>query len=348
MSDFLLADGFGNLSDGTHTAGATREILGDLWTAYGANFVIEDRGDGRKWMKNKGSVSRINLVSLALPDLTTLRFCFRIIRATAADVMLCSLFDGASNMGGIYINAAGQVVYSNYFTGDQPDAGIVATGPVIPTNTETFVEVVVVLGNAAAGSVTFYVGGVLDSTVASIDTINSGTACDILKICYYSTDTYGLPDGWKLSDFIVHTAASPLGDVGVFYVPCDTAGTDADFTPSAGSNEDNVDEIGPDEDTTYNESDGTAGHRDSFTGDGVSGVTVLSVASLVRARKTDSGAATLILGAVHGASEDQSAARSLSEDYLTLIEFFDDCPSTAAAWTPAQVTAAELSYEVGA
>ena len=109
-----------------------------------------------------------------------------------------------------------------------------------------------------------------------------------------------------------------------------------------------VDEVGPDEDATYNESDGTAGHRDSFETAGVSSVTVLSVGVLTRARKTSTGAATLLLGIAEGGTEEQSAAKALTEDYLTMVEFFDVNPDTLAAWTPAEVTAAEHSYEVGA
>jgi len=344
MSDFILADGFGNLSDGTHTAGSTREILGDQWSAFSYDFSIEDRADGRKWMTNNGSTSRLNLYTGTLGGLTTVRLCFRVIRSSSADVKVASLFDGSDNLGGIHINASGQLVYS---TGDRPTSGVVATGPTIPLNTETFVEVVVVLATGTGGSVAFYVNGAHSSTTSSIDTIDSGTSLTAIRFFYHaSLHTYGIPNGWKFSDIVLHSGSSPIGDLGVFYVESDTAGTDSDFTPSAGNNENNVDEIGPDEDTTYNESDGTSGHRDSFTGDGISNVDVLSVGTLVRARKTSTGVASLLVGALHSGSEDQSAAKALSEDYLTLIEFFDDCPSTSSSWTTAQVSAAEASYEV--
>jgi len=346
MSDFILADGFGNLSDGTHTAGSDREILGDQWSQFGYNFSIEDRSDGRKWLKNNGSQSIINLYTGTLGGLTTVQLCFRVIRATGAHVKVASLYDGSDNIGGIHINATGQLVYSTYIAGDAPQAGIVATGPTIPLNTETFVEVVVALAGGTGGSVAFYVNGAHSSTTSSIDTINYGTSVTAIRFFYHSSNYFGIPNGWKFSDIVLHSGSSPVGDLGVFYVESDTAGTDSDFTPSAGDNENNVDEIGPDEDTTYNESDGTAGHRDSFTGDGISNVDVLSVGTLVRARKTSTGAASLLVGALHSGSEDQSAAKALSEDYLTLLEYFDDCPSTSSAWTTAQVGAAEASYEV--
>jgi len=343
MSDFVLAEGFGNLSNGTHTAGTTREILGEQWSSYALNFAIEDIADGRKWIIWDGTLREINLRA-PLPSLTSLRFAFRIIRPTGADVHHAFNF---------YNAAAGSVCYLRIGTDGKVNfAGTTiaasSTGT-IPVDTETHVEVVVsAFSTSADATVTFYLNGVESGVVNNVRTANNAGPLASLGFCTGGGNASRLASGWKYTDFIVHTGSSPLGDTGVFFIEPDADGTDDDFTPSAGA--DNfamVDEIGPDEDTTYNESDGTAGHRDSFATAGISGVTVLSVGTLVRARKTDTGAATLLLGAVHGASEDQGSAVGLSEDYLTYVEFFDDVPG-GAGWTPAQVSAAELSYEVGA
>ena len=352
MSVFKKADGFGNLSNGTHTAGATVEIIGEQWSSYAASFSISDIGDGRKWLTNNGAPTAITLLG-SVPNMTTLALCFRVYPTTfVKHVQLFALYHSTDLVGTIGINTSGQVVYTIDEQGRLQYSYKAVSSP-LSLNTPTFVEVLLVLHNST-GAATIYLNGVEDVAVSSQDTIYAGSLCNVLKVVPTGAGTGydhagGLPNGWKLTDIILHTGAgSPIGDAGVYDRAADADGADSDFTPSAGANYECVDEIGPDGDTTYNESDGTAGHRDSFETPGVSGMEVLSVGVRVRARKTDSGSATLLLGAIHSGSEDQSSGKALGDDYSTLVEFFDTCPSTAAAWTPAQVTAAELSYEVGA
>ena len=349
MSDFLLAEGFGNLSDGTHTAGSEREILGNQWTGYANAFVIADRSDGRKWLSVSSS-NEIALQSKAFPDPTTVAVCFRVYRhSNEGCTGIIKLKNPSGNaFGFVGINTSGNVIYNRSSTGSWWADTVATSTEAVPLDTETFVEVRVTIGDGTDGAVSFYLNGVLSNTVSSIDTAD-GTAAGLRSIEFgeSSTASETLRAGWTFGDIIVHVGSSPIGDVGVYFVPADADGADTDFTPSAGDNFECVDEIGPDEDTTYNESDGTAGHRDSFETAGVTGFTVLSVGVLARAKKTDTGAATLLLGAIHGASEDQSSAFTLSEDYLTFLELFDDCPS-GGSWDSTKVTAAEVSYEVGA
>lgn len=344
MSDFLLADGFGNLSDGLHTAGATREVLGDQWSGFTQNFNVEDMGDGRKWLKNKGSPDKIHLQSGIWSGQATLRLAFRLYRGDNANSILFGFHDGASVLGCLSCDVGGALTY-RINTDYDIDYGVASSTSTIPLLTETHVEVVITFHNST-GAVSFYINGILSNTVSGIDTIAAGTSCTSIVVAPARYAAIGLNDGWKIGDVLVHTASSPIGDVGIYYRPVDAAGTDSDFTPSAGSNEDNVDEVGPDEDATYNESDGTSGHRDALQCEAITGVNVLSVQALVRARKTGAGAASLKVGAYSNGSEDQSAAKGLSTAYLTLVHFADDNPDTGNPWTPAEVSAAEVSYEV--
>jgi len=349
MSDFLLVDGFGNLADGAHVAATDRSPLGSQWTGYSYDFVLTDRSDGRKWLSVATS-RKLLLTSKNLGGISTVAICFRVYRGNATASGFLQLYSATGLLGNIGINGSGSLVYSTDTSGIIGNDVVATSTDTIPEDTETFCELRITLGDSG-GSVAFYLNGVHSNTVSSIDTKASTGRGSLQYIvfgsCFEVSTT--IIAGWKFSDIIIHTAASPIGDVGVYYRPVDADGADTDFTPSAGSdNYAMVDEIGPDEDTTHNESDGTAGHRDSFETAGITNLDILSVGVMVRARKTDTGAATLLLGAIHGASEDQSAAKALTEDYLTLTEFFDVCPSTSAAWSAAEVTAAELSYEVGA
>jgi hypothetical protein len=349
MSDFLLADGFGNLSDGSHLVASDREILGKQWVSYTNNFAVSDMGDGRKWLMSNGSTVKLGIQSVDFAAQTTLSFCFRIFMDDRDLTNLFFLYDGTTYIYQIGIDASGRVIYggwNNLYLQPSLTSSIVATSSILPLNTPIHCEVKIVLGNGTDGEVHFYINGVLDTSVTGIDTIRAGTSCTNIVVNAYD-DAWGFPPNWKLSDIIVHNKATPIGGAGVYYVGSDTAGTDADFTPSAGSNENNVDEIGPDEDTTYNESDGTIGHRDSFTGDGVTGLNVLSVCAVVRARKTASGPAFLSVGVLHGGSEDQAAEVALTEEYETFVHFVDENPSTSAPWATAAVGAAEVTMEVG-
>jgi hypothetical protein len=168
----------------------------------------------------------------------------------------------------------------------------------------------------------------------------------ILGICYNVTGG-DLRNGWKIGDIVMHGSASPIGDAGVYYLPASSDGADTDFTPSDGSDHSAmVGEIGPDEDTTYNESDGTVGHRDSYLTDGIAGLNIISVGALARKRKTDTGTSSVKLGVRYNASEDQGAAIGLGEAYGTYVEYFDVNPDTTAAWQAAQIATTEITIEV--
>lgn len=344
MSDFLLADGFGNLSDGNHTAGVTRELLGEQWSAFANDFNLLDIGDGRKWMRVTGAAQvAFDIDATGWAAVSTVSFCFR-IRPT--DRVACAVVcprSGANNIGTIGINTSGQVVYTTNFEGHTSN-NLVLASSALPLNTISHVELKVFFDNAA-GTVAIYINGALDASIAGVDTISvvGNANCDSAQ---YFHPNYGCPADWRFTDFVVHVAGTPAGDAGVYYRESNAAGVDSDFTPSAGANHENVDEIGPDEDVTYNESDGTSGHRDSFQGDAITDVTVLSVCSVVRSRKTGAGAAQLMAGVLSNGSEDQSAGKGLSTDYLTLVHFVDDDPDTAAAWLAAAVSAAEATMEV--
>jgi len=339
MSKILLAEGFGNLTDGTHTVASEREIFGEQWPSVGANYVIDDIGDGRKWCKAPANYTNPAFASKSWTGETEIYFSCRIYRGDTGYSGVVYFYSGANTLGGIWIDTNGKVSYSNY---PHTTIGIVAVSTAsLPLDSITHIEVKVTFHNST-GAVRIWINGVEDSNTTGIDTINAGTSCT--GVVLMKEDGRLL---WKYTDFIVHNDTGPLGDVGVYYFPANADGAETDFTPSAGDNYQCLDDIGPDEDTTYNESDGTAGHRDTINTTNPTGLTIISVGALVRARKTDTGAATLLIGAKHSTNETQSAAKALSTDYLTLLEFIDDVPG-GTGWTLTQVQDALVSYEVGA
>jgi hypothetical protein len=344
MSDILLAEGFGNLSNGTHTAGTTREILGAQWTGYTENFAIEDRGDGRKWIKGAGT--RPDIQSKTFAAQSTVRLAFTVYRGSTAQANVAYLFAGSTFLCSVGIRSDGAVALSSIWHGNTYDKCV---GPVVPLDTITHIEMEILLStDAGVGTAKYWVNGVYDAEYAGATAVSAGS-CDNLRLFSWLSGTHSsyFASTWKFCDFIVHTATSPLGAPGVYYLPADSDGTDTDFTPSTGTDHfAMVDEIGPDENTTYNESDGTSLHRDSYLTAGISGLTILSVSPLIRARKTDTGTSSIKVGLRHSATEGQGAAIGLSEDYLTYLEWMDTNPSTSAAWAAAAIAATEATVEV--
>lgn len=138
-----------------------------------------------------------------------------------------------------------------------------------------------------------------------------------------------------------------LGDYDVYTLHPDGAGASAQFTPSAGSNWQNVDENPNDGDTTYNESQ-TVGHKDRFTMGNVptDTDTIYGVQVGAFSKKTDVGTRELNVLAYDGTTEGAGSDLALSTDYQWVLGMFEDHPSGAAAWTESEVNSMEAGYEV--
>ena len=341
MSTVILAAlGFGYLSDGSIGL-PNDEFTGEQWgDSDGFGYTLADNGDGRKWMSRFGNPPKFRTWSWS--GETEIYFSCRVYRGVTRGAVICSPLDGANRLGSIGMNDDGEIVYSNNQFSTYVNSIVATSVGNVLVGTWAHIEVRVIFHNST-GSVKIWINGILDSDTTGIDTIYAGTSCTKFIVLETLSDAEHL---W--GDIVIHNDSAPLGDVGVYYIPPDADGVDADFTPSAGiDNYAMVDEIGSDGDTTYNESDGTAGHRDSLENGGIADIAPISVGYLVRARNTAGGAATIIPGIVHSGSEDQGAARTLSESYAAFEGFMDDVPG-GAGWTLTQIGNAEVSYEVGA
>lgn len=138
-----------------------------------------------------------------------------------------------------------------------------------------------------------------------------------------------------------------LGDYDIYTILPDGAGASAQFTPSAGSNWQNVDENPHDGDTTYNESQ-TLGHKDRFTMGNVPADTdtIYAVQVGAFAKKTDVGGRELNVLAYDGTTEGAGTDNALTTSYTWTLGLFEDHPSGAAPWTESEVNSMEAGYEV--
>jgi hypothetical protein len=137
-----------------------------------------------------------------------------------------------------------------------------------------------------------------------------------------------------------------LGDVRVQTLLPTGAGSSTQFTPSTGSNWDNVNDV-PYVAGTYN-SDSTSGHRDTYAmSDLMVGTgTIFGVQDNILALKSDAGAANIKAALKSGSTVyyDSDAALGTSLAGFQAVREID--PATSAVWNPTNVNAIEFGAEV--
>lgn len=126
------------------------------------------------------------------------------------------------------------------------------------------------------------------------------------------------------------------------------AGATSSWTPSAGSNWQNVDEVTPNDDTDYNSSD-TVGHVDTYamqdTPAGVGAISGLAVT--VRVTKTDANSRTVAaVLRIGGVDYVHATAKGIPGGWAFLQWFWTLSPATGLAFTVAELDALEAGVKI--
>jgi hypothetical protein len=328
-----LCESFGMFPDGGISAA---DILGDKWilaSAYGNDITIQDRTGGRKFARATGNYTSMT-AALKNGGLSELWIsCYFKFLAGGAGLsaqwgnLQTSL---GANMGGPGQDN-GKIVYRN-------STSLKAIGAHSALQDDTVYHYKArVKFSETVGEVDLYLNGVLVASETGLNT-SSLTASR-----YKLGQSYGSCHYTWVSDLVISTTDPGLPYV--IYDPCDAAGSSSDFTPNgAATNHEAVDEVGPDEDSTYNRSTtGTdldqLGHGSTPTAQ-----SILAVESFARGKKESDGAETFKLGCLHSGNHGQSSDKILSASYQNFYELFEDVPG-GSGWTNAQLQAAETSYE---
>ena len=135
-----------------------------------------------------------------------------------------------------------------------------------------------------------------------------------------------------------------LGDITIDYIVPDGVGYINQWTPLSGANWENVEEVPPDEDTTY-VSTVDVGHRDSYSMQNVPAGTVpLGFQTLLYARKeTEGGASLQPTFRQTGITYDSNTQGiSTPDEYRYMIQPYDTNPATGVAITETEINAAEF------
>lgn len=343
----LLMDGFGQCATGSN-APASLKALSMNWTGWldrGTDVNITALDSGVKGVRKYIDFpnSPYQMTSYVWDGVTTLVFGCRVYRYDTNACLVANL--GENKWFGVHTD--GTLRYSRNQGGDLV-AGGESWGSTasIPVGSWTYVEIKVVFSLSATGSIEFYIGGNLDSTHTGIQTTRTGSqnATQSIGIGWVIGASTVRPN-WRFADIYV-SDGYVNGISEVWYQPCDQAGSLAQFTPSAGNNQDNVDETtDPDGDTTYNESS-TPGNKDRLGHNVTHDAGPVAIQALAWVRANGDGFAKVRNGVYRGGSEAVGAVEQISESWAVIrgpIQETD--PSTASAWTAAGADAAETVIE---
>jgi hypothetical protein len=124
-------------------------------------------------------------------------------------------------------------------------------------------------------------------------------------------------------------------------------GNYAQFTPSAGANWQNVDEIPPNDDTDYNSSS-TVNNKDSFAHSSLSSLsgTVRWVTHWIDGRKDDAGTRKVAPLFRISSTDYVGSDDTLSTSYQYFRQVYETSPATSTAWTVSEINASEVGYKL--
>lgn len=214
-----------------------------------------------------------------------------------------------------------------------------------------YIELKIVFGGS--GSFELKVNEVSYIVDTSVATSKSGsTSCDTVTLHGLkggnTSSTTHLYDDWYIIDETGSSNNDFLGAVKVETLMPSAAGDSSNFTPSAGSNFENVDET-PIDTTTYNESLATSGNKDLFNIDNLSTISgdvkgvqvtsyaistegqVITVEGLVKSSITENNAGTFYVG---------------SDVYQPFSAVWETDPALGGSWLVGNINTLQIGYEV--
>lgn len=177
------------------------------------------------------------------------------------------------------------------------------------------------------------------------DTLHTGYP-NQFKI-YVPYSTYNYFDDLYVLDDTGGTNDDFLGDIKVECLRPTGAGNSTDFTPSTGSNWQNVDDSTPDDDSTYNyhAPQGLPG-TDLFTMGDLTTISggIFGIQPVIYARKDDAGSATLAPVLRTNSTDYVYSGESLADSYEFHTSIMEENPNTATAWTVTDINNIEGGY----
>lgn len=253
-------------------------------------------------------------------------------------------YDDSTKQIMITVNSSGQIVVYN---GD---------GTLLGTSTNTvsylhwyYLEAKVSF-HETTGTIDIRINGTSWLSLTSKNTINSVNEYAnkvMIGAAYY--DKYVYFDDLYVCDTTGTKNNDFLGDVRIDTLLPNGAGNYTQWTPSAGSNYQNVDDaIAIDDDATYNSAD-TIGYKDSYTLTDLDalGTTIHGIQLNTTYRKDDAGTRGVqAFIRTNSTDYDQGDEVSLLDTYTQDQIIIEDNPNDSAAWEEADINALEIGIEL--
>ena len=338
----LWIEGFEGFGTSTGVAPSPSDIVDRKYPgSLGTNGMDIETGRGTGYCieiyRNNDYIHSPNLTTNAT---VVLGFALKLDSMSALNP-ICSLYEGTNRGVNFRVNINGTIAV---YLGASTLLG--TTTSQLTTGSWYYIELKV-LTNNSTGTVDLHVNGVSWLSLTSQDTQPGSNAyheafrLGPVNYLYTSYDDLYFLDasGSANNDF--------LGNRKVLALHPDGAGDDSDWTPSAGSNYQNVDDGALlDEDTTYNET-GTSTDQDLYTYDDLPGdvseVQGLQINTEVR---VDGGSTDLENVVKTGTTTDVGIAESItSTTYVSSNRVLEEDPDTVAAWTPSGVNGAQFGIK---
>lgn len=330
-----LGEKWGLRSAGTSTAATAIGAYGRNST-NGLRLSKAGAGDGAYVQK---SVSNLATVVVGFS-----------LAGVGADLALIQFIDSSTVQCSVYLRADGRLEARD-------GAGsVIGTGSaIISSSVAKYIEVKATV-HATTGTIVVHVDGATDIDTGGNDDTQATANAYMTAVRFGEHSSTSATYNYDFDDvYMLDTTGGALddfqGDSRVECVRPSAAGNYTQFTPSAGSNFENVDETAPDDDTTYNSS-ATVDHRDTFTLGNLATATgtVLAVAVTSRTRKEDAGARTMrnVLYLSTATTKDQESAAFSPATAYGFNQSIFTADGDAAAWSITKVNALEAGVTIEA
>lgn len=340
-------DSFGNASAGAHSDAASDDLSANWWGYTGVTITeLASDANGRRCYAT-GSPG-----TLAMKAYTTEASEFVIgMRLWVNDITSKRCFAGLASAGyeaygQIVMDDNGDICFVRDYRGDA-DISRQSTATVKAPLQSWFYLEVRVLVHDSAGEVEWWIDGSAAGSDTGLDTkFTSTQQAGLIYSVMLDTASVDWNPNDRIADIYALAGSTPLGVCEVWYQAADSAGADADFTPSAGLNHENVDDIGNDGDATYNVSS-TLADRDSFLHSDDQGSDPHAVQVLCMASAPDDGSGVLSVGVRSGAADALTEVGLVSGYTGVKSAVLETDPNTMSAWAASAVDAAYTVVENG-
>lgn len=217
----------------------------------------------------------------------------------------------------------------------------VSSSTAIVANVWTWIGIKVVIHDTT-GEITLYQNGVQTATYSGDTRVGgTGVVTGINFHWRYTSSPYGeiYFDDFICSDSQIYSSRH------VYSLYPTGAGNYAQWTPSAGSNYQNVDEDNVDDNTTYNSSS-TPNQLDSFSLENCTPSTIEAAKVQLFTYHDDAGPHSVAPNLRIGTTDYNGSTVATTAAYAKVDQIYTVSPASSVAWTQSEINGLELGYKL--